>query len=38
MKTGSNYKDDSLEKDVKRVAVALEKLVKLLTKLIKENA
>ncbi len=27
-----------LEQDVKRVAVALEKLVKLLTKLIKENA
>ena len=27
-----------LEQDIKRVAVALEKLVKLLTKLIKENA
>ena len=38
MKTGSNYKDDSLEKDVKRVALALEKLVKLLTKLIKDNS
>ena len=27
-----------LEQDVKRVAVALEKLVKLLTKLIKDNS
>ena len=30
--------DKGLEKDIKRVAVALEKLVKLLTKLIKDNA
>lgn len=27
-----------LEQDIKRVAVALEKLVKLLTKLIQDNA
>ena len=30
--------EDSLHKDVKRVAIALEKLVKLLTKLIKYNS
>ena len=38
IKTGSKYNDDSLEKDIKRVALALEKLVKLMTKLIKDNA
>ena len=31
-------KEDSLQKDIKRVAVALEKLVKLLTRLIKDNS
>jgi hypothetical protein len=30
--------EDNLHKDIKRVAVALERLVKLLTKLIKDNA
>tara|TARA_R100001463_G_scaffold50555_1_gene100893 strand:- start:245 stop:349 length:105 start_codon:yes stop_codon:yes gene_type:complete len=29
--------EQDLHKDIKRVAVALEKLVKLMTKLIKEN-
>jgi len=30
--------DDNLQKDIKRVAVALERLVKLLTRLIKDNS
>jgi len=30
--------DQELHNDIKRVAVAMEKLVKLLTKLIKDNA
>ena len=30
--------EDSLQKDIKRVAVALERLVKLLTRLIKDNS
>ena len=30
--------DDDLKKDIKRVAVALERLVKLLTRLIKDNS
>jgi len=29
---------NELNKDIKRVAIAMEKLVKLLTKLIKNNA
>ena len=29
---------NELNKDIKRVAIAMEKLVKLLTKLIKDNA
>ena len=33
-----NRNEQELYKDIKRVAVALEKLVKLLTKVIKDNA
>ena len=29
--------EQELQKDIKRVAIALEQLVKLMTKLIKEN-
>jgi len=32
-----NRNEQELYKDIKRVAVALEKLVKLITKVIKEN-
>ena len=32
-----NRNEQELYRDIKRVAVALEKLVKLITKLIKEN-
>ena len=32
-----NRNEQELHKDIKRVAIALEKLVKLITKLIKEN-
>ena len=32
-----NRNEQELHKDVKRVAIALERLVKLLTKLIKHN-
>ena len=32
-----NRNQQELYKDIKRVAIALEKLVKLMTKLIKEN-
>jgi len=33
-----NRNEQELNKDIKRVAIALEKLIKLLTKLIKDNA
>ena len=33
-----NRNEQQLYNDVKRVAIALEKLVKLLTKVIKDNA
>ena len=33
-----NRNEQELNKDIKRVATALEKLIKLLTKLIKDNA
>ena len=33
-----NKHDQELHKDIKRVAIAMEKLIKLLTKLIKDNA
>ena len=33
-----NKSEQELHNDIKRVAVAMEKLVKLLTKLIKDNA
>ena len=36
--TGQTKSERELHNDVKRVATALEKLVKLLTKLIKDNA
>ena len=32
-----NRNEQELHKDIKRVAIALEQLVKLMTKLIKEN-
>ena len=32
-----NRNQQELNKDIKRVAIALEKLIKLITKLIKEN-
>ena len=32
-----NRNEQELSKDIKRVAIALEKLVKLMTKLMKEN-
>ena len=32
-----NRNEQELYKDIKRVAIALEKLVKLMTKLVKEN-
>ena len=32
-----NRNQQELQKDIKRVAIALEKLVKLMTKLMKEN-
>jgi len=32
-----NRNEQELQKDIKRVAIALEKLVKLITKLMKEN-
>jgi len=32
-----NRNEQELHRDIKRVAVALEKLVKLITKVIKEN-
>ena len=32
-----NRNEQQLYKDIKRVAIALEKLVKLMTKLMKEN-
>ena len=32
-----NRNQQELNKDIKRVAIALEKLVKLITKMIKEN-
>ena len=33
-----NRNEQELYRDIKRVAIALEKLVKLLTKVIKDNA
>ena len=33
-----NRNEQELYKDIKRVAIALEKLAKLLTKVIKDNA
>jgi len=33
-----NRNEQELHKDIKRVAIALEKLAKLLTKLMKDNA
>ena len=32
-----NRNEQELQKDIKRVAIALEQLVKLMTKIIKEN-
>jgi len=32
-----NRNEQELHKDIKRVAIALEKLVRLITKLVKEN-
>ena len=32
-----NRNEKELYKDIKRVAIALEKLVKIMTKLVKEN-
>ena len=32
-----NRNEQELYKDIKRVAIALEKLVKIMTKLVKEN-
>jgi len=32
-----NRNEQELHKDIKRVAVALERLVKLITKMVKEN-
>jgi len=32
-----NRNEQELHRDIKRVAVALEKLVKLITKVVKEN-
>jgi len=32
-----NRNEQELHKDIKRVAIALEKLVKLMTKMMKEN-
>ena len=32
-----NRNEQELHKDIKRVAIALEKLVKLITKLVREN-
>ena len=33
-----NRNEQELHKDIKRVAIALERLVKLMTKLMKDNA
>ena len=32
-----NRNEQELYKDIKRVAIALEKLIKIMTKLVKEN-
>ena len=32
-----NRNEQELQKDIKRVAIALEQLVKIMTKLVKEN-
>ena len=32
-----NRNEQELQKDIKRVAIALERLVKIMTKLVKEN-
>jgi len=32
-----NRNEQELHKDIKRVAIALERLVKIMTKLVKEN-
>ena len=32
-----NRNEQELQKDIKRVAIALEKLVRLMTKMMKEN-
>ena len=32
-----NRNEQELSKDIKRVAIALEKLVKIMTKLVKDN-
>ena len=32
-----NRNEQELRKDIKRVAIALEKLVKIMTKLVKDN-
>ena len=37
LKSEGKHNQQELNKDIKRVAIALEKLVKLMTKLMKEN-